>query len=131
MRLQLDTHSLLWFIEGDKQLSSYSRNLIENTDNEVFVSIISFFEVAIKLRLGKMELSKPLESIYQDTLTAEIRILPVRLIHLTSYHAVSLFANHRDPFDRLLIATALHEQCSIITIDEKFNYYTDLIDVIW
>lgn len=131
MRFLLDTHALLWFIEGDKKLSAYSRELIEDTDNEIFVSMISFFEIAIKTRLGKMVLTKPLKEIAQDTLTAEIKILPITQAHIFEYENVPLVESHRDPFDRLLIATALHENMAVITVDEKFKYYESLIELIW
>ncbi len=131
MKILLDTHTLLWFIEGDDQLSQNAKKLIENSDNEVFVSFISFFEISIKLKIGKLHLTKTLKEIYQDTLTAGIEIMSLEFEHIENYQSVPLFPEHRDPFDRILIATALHEELSIITIDEKFENYKNIVDIIW
>ena len=109
MRLLLDTHALLWFLEGDKKLSKHARMLIEDAKNDVFVSILSFFEITIKFRLDKIRLIKPLTEIYQDTLAAEIQILPITYAHILAYQEVPLIDSHRDPFDRQLIAIAYEE----------------------
>lgn len=75
MKILLDTHALLWFIEGDSQLSQNAKKLIENPDNEVYVSHISFFEISIKLKIGKLQLLKSLRGIYNDALKAGIELL--------------------------------------------------------
>jgi PIN domain nuclease of toxin-antitoxin system len=131
MKILLDTHVLLWFIEGDSQLSQNAKKLIEDPKNEVYVSHISFFEISIKLKIGKLQLLKSLRGIYDDALTAGIELLDLEFEHIESYQSVPLIADHRDPFDRILIATALHENLSIITIDEKFENYKHIIDIIW
>jgi PIN domain nuclease of toxin-antitoxin system len=131
MKILLDTHTLLWFIEGDNHLSQNAKKLIENPDNEVYVSLISFFEMSIKLKIGKLHLTKSLKDIHQDTIEAGIEIMNLRFNHLESYQSVPLFSEHRDPFDRILIATALQEQLSIITIDDKFENYKHIVDIIW
>ncbi len=131
MKILLDTHTLLWFIEGDDQLSQNAKRLIEDSDNEVYVSFISFFEISIKLKIGKLHLIKSLKEIYQATLTAGIAIMDLEFEHIENYQSVPLFPEHRDPFDRLLIATAVYENLSIISVDEKFGYYTDLVKIIW
>ena len=131
MKILLDTHALLWFIEGDSQLSQNAKKLIEDPNNEVYVSHISFFEISIKLKIGKLQLLKSLRGIYNDALTAGIELLDLEFEHIENYQSVPLIADHRDPFDRILIATALHENLSIITIDEKFENYKHIINVIW
>jgi PIN domain nuclease of toxin-antitoxin system len=131
MKILLDTHALLWFIEGDSQLSQNAKKLIEDPKNEVYVSHISFFEISIKLKIGKLQLLKSLRGIYDDALTAGIELLDLEFEHIENYQSVPLIADHRDPFDRILIATALHENLSIITIDEKFENYKHIINVIW
>ncbi|TAG22315.1 MAG: type II toxin-antitoxin system VapC family toxin [Cytophagia bacterium] len=131
MRYLLDTHALLWFLEGSNQLSSRAKILIEDTENEIFVSIASFFEIAVKVRVNKIQLSKALQDIYEDTLTAQIRILPISQVHIFVYQDIPLLETHRDPFDRLLIATALQEKLPIITIDNQFKNYPNLISVVW
>ena len=131
MKILLDTHALLWFIEGDSQLSQNAKKLIEDPKNEVYVSHISFFEISIKLKIGKLQLLKSLRGIYDDALNAGIELLDLEFEHIENYQSVPLIADHRDPFDRVLIATALHENLSIITIDEKFENYKHIINVIW
>ena len=131
MKILLDTHALLWFIEGDSQLSQNAKKLIEDPKNEVYVSHISFFEISIKLKIGKLQLLKSLRDIYDDALNAGIELLDLEFEHIENYQSVPLIADHRDPFDRILIATALHEDLSIITIDEKFENYKHIINVIW
>ena len=131
MKILLDTHALLWFIEGDSQLSQNAKKLIEDPKNEVYVSHVSFFEISIKLKIGKLQLLKSLRGIYDDALKAGIELIGLEFEHLENYQSVPLIADHRDPFDRILIATALHEDLSIITIDEKFENYKHIIHVIW
>jgi PIN domain nuclease of toxin-antitoxin system len=131
MKILLDTHALLWFIEGDSQLSQNAKKLIEDPKNEVYVSFISFFEISIKLKIGKLHLLKSLRGIYDDALTAGIELLDLEFEHIENYQSVPLFPEHRDPFDRILIATALQEELSIITIDEKFENYKNIVDIIW
>ncbi|MCU0339674.1 MAG: type II toxin-antitoxin system VapC family toxin [Spirosomaceae bacterium] len=131
MRILLDTHALLWFIEGDAKLSVRAKDLIQDTQNEVFVSMASFFEMAIKLRLQKLKLTKSLSEIYHDVLISEIGILPINQFHVFNYENIPLIDTHRDPFDRMLIATAQYEKLVLISIDDKFAHYTDVITVIW
>lgn len=131
MRYLLDTHALLWFTGGDKQLSVKSRDIIEDKGNKVMVSAISLFEIPIKVKIGKMELIKPLAGIYRDIQVASIEILPILLSRLDEYQNIPLYADHRDPFDRLILATAVVEKADIITLDPKFQYYTDLVKIIW
>lgn len=131
-RILLDTHALVWFIEGNSdKLSKTARILIEDPTNEVFVSMTSFFEMTIKLRLGKLFLKKPLEGIYQDTILESIQILPISAQHIFIYQDIPIIEDHKDPFDKLIIATAMAEDLEIITADVKFIYYKDLINTIW
>ena len=131
MKILLDTHALLWFIEGDSQLSQNAKKLIEDPKNEVFVSMTSFFEMTIKLKLGKLTLKKSLEGIYEDTLLASILILPILEQHIFEYQNIPIVENHKDPFDKLIIATAMVEDLEIITTDSKFVLYQDLVKTIW
>jgi PIN domain nuclease of toxin-antitoxin system len=131
MRFLLDTHTLLWFIDGDEKLSSKARSHIENPENDICVSIASFYEIAIKLKTGKLSLSKSLDGIWQDTISQKISILPISKKYLLQYDQVPLLAEHRDPFDRLIIASAIAEDLTVITKDEKFANYQDLITIAW
>jgi PIN domain nuclease of toxin-antitoxin system len=131
MKVLLDRHAALWFIEGDSQLSAKARNLIEDTTNEVFISIISLFEISVKYKIGKLSLQKPLDSVFHDLTNAYIEILPINNLHLLQYQHVPMPADHRDPFDRLIIATAMTENAQIISVDQKFENYRELVTIIW
>lgn len=106
--------------------------MISDADNEVFVSRISLFEVAIKLKIGgRLTLKRGLGGLIQDCRNEAITILPITDEHLLAYDRIPLHADHRDPFDRLILATALAEKMPLISADGHFKRYTDLVDVIW
>ena len=103
MRILLDTHSFLWFIEGSKNLSKKAREIIADFENELVLSVGSLWEITIKTSLGRLELSEPLEELIKNQLKEnEINVLPIELKHLSVLNELSF--HHRDPFDRLIIA---------------------------
>ena len=122
MKYLLDTHTVIWFLTGDKKLSDKARGLIDNPDNRKFLSIASLWEIAIKVSLGKLALNKPFEKLFPEQLYFNrIEILDITvdsLIKLTT-----LPFHHRDPFDRLIIAQALVEELPIIRADAAFDAY--------
>ena len=130
MNYLLDTHTLLWFIGGDKQLPEKNRKIIEDPTNRLMVSAASLFEITIKVKVGKMDIMTSLKAVYQDIEASFIGILPIMTTHLLEYQNIPLFANHRDPFDRVIVATAIVEKAKIITVDPKFQYYRDLVDMV-
>lgn len=131
MGVLLDTHSLLWFLEGNVQLSSSAKSVIEDTEHEVFVSNVSFYEAAIKLAIGKLNLEVSLAQTIENTLVNGIKLLPLGNSHIIAYERIPLSSDHRDPFDRMLVAVALTEHCTLITRDKKFNRYQDLVPLFW
>ena len=131
MNLLLDTHTLLWCIENHPDLSKKALLLIDDLNNDIFVSMVSFYEVAIKVNIGKMKLGKTIEAFYRQTIIAKIEVLPISPIHLNALSSLPLFPNHKDPFDRLIIATALTENLPIISADNKFALYKELVDIVW
>ena len=131
MKYLIDTHVIIWLLDNDDKLSKVARREIENLDNKIFVSIISLFEIAIKVKTGKLIFNKSIHDIVKELDNQGIELLPISATHIENYQSVPLIADHRDPFDRILIATALHENLSIITIDEKFENYKHIINVIW
>ncbi len=118
-------------MEDDNKLSNTAKKNIENLENEVFVSIISLFEIAIKVKTGKLIFNKSIQYITKELDNQGIELLSLNSSHIENYQSVPLYPDHRDPFDRILIATALHENLPIITIDEKFENYKHIINVIW
>lgn len=122
MNALLDTHSFIWFVEGNPSLSSPVRAIIEAPDNDIFVSIASIWEMAIKISLGKLHLSQPFDVfVSHQLLVNDISLLDITVNH-TSQVATLPF-HHRDPFNRLLIAQSLVEHIPLISIDTIFDAY--------
>ena len=121
MRVLLDTHVLLWALSDDPKLSSKARRLIENAA-EIYVSAATFWEMAIKVGLGKLDAD--LDDIREYCLESGFVELPI-----TSEHAIAvkdLEQHHKDPFDRLIVATAMSEPMRLLTADTQIAQYTSL-----
>ncbi len=121
MQYLLDTHAFLWFINGDAQLSDKAQTLIENPIHERYVSIASFWEMAIKLNLGKLKLDISFKDLYREMDKNGFSLLPVTAAHTEKIVALDLY--HRDPFDRMLICQAAVDKLTIITADSQFRNY--------
>lgn len=131
MQYLLDTQILIWSLEANLKLKESLRTLIENPAHTIFVSQFCLMEMSIKLKLGKLpEFIVSIEYITEQLLSDGFTILPVTNDHIFSYQSIPFFEEHRDPFDRFLLATALSEQIPIISNDEKFLLYRSLITVI-
>lgn len=131
MQYLLDTQILVWSLEGNPKLNSSLREIIENPANTIFVSQISIMELSIKLKIGKLpEFIVSIEHATDQLIEDGFNLLPITNNHIFSYQAIPFFADHRDPFDRFLLATALSEQIPIISIDEKFSLYQSLVTII-
>jgi PIN domain nuclease of toxin-antitoxin system len=127
MRLLLDTHTLIWFFNGDEKLSDTAKAAILDGDNAKYASIASVWELSIKINLGKLQFAGGAKGF-------------VNLIHrngfiLRGIEAEDIYAlealplHHRDPFDRILIATALTNNMGVITVDENFPFYG--VNCVW
>ena len=122
MKYLLDTHTLIWFLTGDKKLSDKARGLIDNPGNRKFLSIASLWEIAIKVSLGKLALNKPFEKLFPEQLHFNrTEILDVTVDNLIKL--ITLPFHHRDPFDRLIIAQVFTEELPIIGADADFDAY--------
>ena len=122
MKYLLDTHTLIWFLMGDKKLSAKARGSIDNPGNRKFLSIASLWEIAIKVSLRKLVLDKPFEKLFPEQLHFNrIEILDITVDSLTKL--TTLPFHHRDPFDRLIIAQAIVERLPIIGVDAVFDVY--------
>ncbi len=123
MRLILDTHTFLWFIFGDPQLSLTAVELLRDPVNEKLLSIASPWEVGIKVSAGKLTLSEPLEAYFDEQMKLNsVKMLPITLAHVACVSTLPL--HHRDPFDRMLIAQSLMENIPIISADAAFDAYS-------
>ncbi len=122
MRLLLDSHALLSFCEGNASLSDPARLAIENSENEIFVSHATAWELAIKVRLGTLKLLIPYEDLFPGALvTNGFRSLATEYRHFLELLTLPL--HHRDPFDRLLIAQAKVEGLTLVSCDPHFQQY--------
>ncbi len=123
MTYLLDTHTFLWFITDDVQLSKTAKQLIEDGEQALYLSIASVWELAIKVSVGKLAMPTPFETFVSDQLRENnIGLLEIKVAH-TGRVAILPF-HHRDPFDRLIIAQALSEQWPIIGKDALFDTYS-------
>lgn len=128
MRFLLDTHTFLWFIGGDHRISDKAKTAIADFDNDVFLSVASLWEIAVKINIGKLKLPRPFGDLIPEQLKQEaVEVLPAAVPHLTRY--VDLPLHHRDPFDRLIIAQAQVETMPIIGADKTFESYD--VDLLW
>lgn len=120
MRILLDTHALIWWLAGDKQLPSAARKAIADESNEVFVSAASAWEVTTKHRLGKLPGAGPLAVDFAREVHAQgFQPLAISLEH--GQVAGNLPSDHRDPFDRMLAAQARGEHMALISNDTVFD----------
>lgn len=131
MAYLLDTHVVLWTLDNHNRLSQKVESIISDLNTDCFVSIISFFEITIKQNIGKLELSKSIQEYMDEVQRIGIILLPVKDEYLNNYNNIPLFENHRDPFDRLILATAFTEKLQILSTDNKFQLYRDIVNVIW
>ncbi len=121
MRLILDTHILIWFLEGNRSLSNSRRQIITQTQNDIFVSIASLWETAIKVSLGKLTLSQSLADVVKQINSEDIEILPITPEHTLQVSILPF--HHRDPFDRIIISQAQVENLTVMTNDTDFIKY--------
>lgn len=128
MRFLLDTHTLLWWDGQSNLLPPEIQALLKNHQNTIFVSVVNAWEMQIKAQSGKLTLHKSWRTIIDEQIAInQFRLLPVELIHVKVLD--SLLFYHKDPFDRLLIAQAVHENLSLISIDSVFSQYP--VSVTW
>jgi len=127
MDLLLDTHAVIWFITEDSLLPLKTKKIIENVENNCYVSIATFWEIAIKHSLGRLNLKTNLENLFQLILTSGFTILPITLNQILENS--SLPFHHNDPFDRIIISQALCEDLKIVSKDGQFKKYK--VSLIW
>lgn len=127
MRILIDTHVLIGYLNGDADLSPHLLKILENPDNKIIISTVSLWELTIKISLKKLEIDKSLSEIEQYINDKDVELLDIKFNSLTALS--SLPYHHKDPFDRLLIAQAIAENLSIVSADRYFHAYP--INVIW
>jgi PIN domain nuclease of toxin-antitoxin system len=127
MNIILDTHALIWHLEGNSKLSKIAFDKIENIGNNIFVSIASLWEISIKIRLKKLSLNIPLTQLKAHLKQKCIEILPIDFDDILVNS--TLENHHNDPFDRIIISQSINNRFPIITYDKNFKKYG--VDIIW
>lgn len=127
MNLLLDTHALIWFLNGDQNLSGKAKNAIEASENSKIVSIASVWEIAIKLSIKKIRFQNGFNNFLELIEENGFEILPITFDHTIVLSNLKFI--HRDPFDRLLVSQCMAEKLSIVTKDENIKRYD--VPVIW
>jgi len=124
----IDTHTLLWASENSDNLSLPAKEIIDLKSNIILISIVSFWEIAIKVSLGKLQTNIPLNSLKQYLGDTNYSLLHISFEALNRIKSMPFY--HRDPFDRMLIAQAITENIPIVSVDTKFDLYPE-IQRIW
>lgn len=131
MRYLIGTQIAVWAKENSPRLKLVIRDIIEDIQNDIIVSQFSLIELAIKLKIGKLpdfiiDVETFAESLTNDGFT----ILPISDQHIFSYQAVPLYSEHRDPFDRSIIAIAYADKMPLISADDQFDRYNSFIELV-
>ena len=127
MKLLLDSHSIIWFLDGSSKLSKNARNVIEDENNIKFICSASLWEIAIKISLKKADFSISFVEFVSLIELNGFDILPITTIHSLEVSQLPFF--HRDPFDRMLVAQALVDELVVVTKDDWIKLYS--IKAIW
>lgn len=127
MKYLLDTHTFVWFLNGDKNLSGKAKKEILKASNEKFISIAGIWEMAIKVSLGKLKINCPFKDVLSQIEENGFLILPISFEH--TLFVSQLEFHHRDPFDRLILAQAMVEDMVLISKDRSFKNYD--VKVLW
>lgn len=128
MNILLDTHSFIWLDINPSQLSHIAHSVIADKQNTLFLSVVSIWEIQIKLQIGKLTLNNTAaDTLAQQQKTNRIQLLNIELPHVLKVGELPL--HHKDPFDRLLIAQAMVEGYTLLGKDEIFKSYS--VSVLW
>lgn len=122
MKILIDTQSIIWFAENNPQLTKTARAAIEDANNTCYVSMASFWEMSIKMNLGKLAVNGlSLAEFMDEVAQNDIETLGIQRPHILENERLPLF--HRDPFDRLIIAQAITHVMPIVSSDDAFDAY--------
>ena len=128
MNILLDTQIFLWALAEPKRLGKKAKSLLKSKKNQLYLSAASSWEIAIKAGLGKLPLPEPPDK-YISSRMASLKIAPLDVKHYHTFVVYQLPLHHRDPFDRILIASAIAEKLHLMSADKQFRRYD--VDLIW
>ena len=121
MKYLIDTQIFLWFISGSPELSGTAKEILEDRENEIFISIASLWEISIKTSLGKLAINGSYETVIDDVIENEIEILSINFIHTVEQNKLPFY--HKDPFDRIIVAQSIVEEMILLSSDKIFDEY--------
>lgn len=122
MNILIDTQAIIWFAENNNQLSKTARAAIEDIENTCYISMASFWEMSIKINLGKLTVNGLTLSEFMDEVAEnDFKTLDIQRPHILENERLPLY--HRDPFDRLIIAQAIADNMTIVSSDDAFDAY--------
>jgi len=125
MKYLLDTHVVIWFFNNSPDLPLKIKEIIKFPENQIYISSVSLWEIAIKASLGKLNMNIEFNGLLEDIIKRDFEIFPIKNEHLKYLFILPYL--HKDPFDRLLISTVITEKLTLITSDENICKY----DVSW
>jgi len=127
MNVLLDTHTFIWYIEGNTKLTQKARDIIEISGDKIYLSIISLWEIAIKTGKKQLTLQNEFDDLLDVLNSLEIEILTITFADTQIYKNLPL--HHGDPFDRMIISQAINNGLTIVGCDQSFNDYP--IQILW
>ncbi|MEB3179121.1 MAG: type II toxin-antitoxin system VapC family toxin, partial [Nostocaceae cyanobacterium] len=122
MKYLLDTHTFLWYLLGDLNLVVQAKEIID-TKTDLYFSIASLWEIAIKVNIGKLQINQPIEALVVELEYINIELLPITVEDMKIYSDIPFPSQHRDPFDRILVAQAINHSLAIVSRDVAFDAY--------
>lgn len=125
MQYLLDTHAILWYFTLDESLSNKAKEVIDDKENKIYISITSFWEMAIKSSIGKLDLSLSFDEFLEEMAKQNMELLLIDMEDIKAVEKLILpeESRHRDPFDRLLIVQAINKDLTLISKDKNFKHY--------
>ena len=121
MQYLIDTHIFIWFVENSPSLTQSIKNIIEDENSVVIISIASLWEISSKTSIGKLTLNRKYDEILDVLIENSIEILPITFAHTIENNKLLFY--HRDPFDRIIAAQAIVEGIELISVDAVFDEY--------
>ncbi len=121
MKYLIDTHIFIWFVENLPSLRQSIKTLIEDENNQIFISIASLWEISIKTSINKLQINRRFDEIIDVLNDNSIEILPITFAHTVESNRLPF--HHRDPFDRMIVAQAIVEKIDFISADAIFDDY--------
>ena len=120
MKYLLDTHTFIWWLEGNKKLKISIRKILESSENQILVSVVSGIEISIKSRSRKLNITTTVKKMFE---ISGFKVLNVDFNHVLEFNRLPFHPDHKDPFDRILIAQVKAENLTLITSDQKIWKY--------